>query len=92
MRFVLVSRFLAVVPGRSASAVARFDPEDEFFADHFPGFPIVPGTLLTEAMGQAAGGMLVPVAGEGRWPLLAMIERAKFRHPCLLYTSPSPRD
>ena len=81
MRFVLVSRFLAVVPGRSATAIVRFDPEDELFADHFPGFPLVPGVLLTEAMGQTAGGMLIPVAGEGRWPLLVMIERAKFRRP-----------
>jgi len=81
VRFAFVSRFLAVAPGRSASAIARFDPEDEIFADHFPGFPVVPGVLLTEAMGQTAGGMLVPVAGEGRWPLLAMIERAKFRRP-----------
>ncbi len=81
MRFVLVSRFLAVEPGRSASAAVRFDPEDEIFEDHFPGMPLVPGTLLVEAMGQAAGGMLVLTAGEGRWPLLVMIEQAKFRRP-----------
>jgi len=81
VRFVLVSRFFAVEPGRSASAAVRFDPEDEVFEDHFPGMPLVPGTLLVEAMGQAAGGMLVPAAGEGRWPLLVMIEQAKFRRP-----------
>lgn len=79
MRFVLVSRFLAVDPGRSASAAIRFDPDDEVFADHFPGMPLVPGVLLVEAMGQAAGGMLVPTVGDGRWPLLVMIEQAKFR-------------
>ena len=81
MRFVLVSRFLAVEPGRSASAAVRFDPEDEIFEDHFPGMPLVPGTLLVEAMGQVAGGILVRAAGEGRWPLLVMIEQAKFRRP-----------
>lgn len=81
MRFVFVTRFLSVEPGRSASAVVRFDPEDPIFEDHFPGLPLVPGVLLTEAMGQAAGGMLIPSVGEGSWPLLSMIERAKFRRP-----------
>lgn len=79
MRFVLVSRFLEVDPGRSAAAAARFDPDDEVFEDHFPGMPLVPGVLLVEAMGQAAGGMLVLTVGKGCWPLLVMIEQAKFR-------------
>ena len=55
MRFVLVDRFLSVEPGRAATALKTFRPEDPVFADHFPGFPVVPGVLLTEAMGQTAG-------------------------------------
>lgn len=81
MRFVFVERFLELEPGHRASALARFDPGDPLFDDHFPGLPLVPGVLLTEAMGQAAGWMLAPVFGPGRWPLLAMIESAKFRSP-----------
>ena len=55
MRFVLVDRFLSVEPGRSATALKTFPPDDPVFDDHFPGLPVVPGVLLTEAMGQAAG-------------------------------------
>lgn len=79
MRFVLVDRFLSVEPGRSATALKTFPPEDPVFADHFPGLPVVPGVLLTEAMGQAAGWALAAELAPERFPVLLMIEKAKFR-------------
>ena len=79
MRFVLVDRFLSVEPGRSATALKTFSPEEPVFADHFPGLPVVPGVLLTEAMGQAAGWALAASLSPGLFPVLLMVERAKFR-------------
>ncbi len=79
MRFVLVDQFLSVEPGRGATALKTFRPEDPVFADHFPGLPVVPGVLLTEAMGQTAGWALATRLGPDRFPLLTMVERAKFR-------------
>jgi 3-hydroxyacyl-[acyl-carrier-protein] dehydratase len=49
------------------------------FDDHFPGLPVVPGVLLTEAMGQTAGWALATTLGPDLFPLLMMVERAKFR-------------
>jgi 3-hydroxyacyl-[acyl-carrier-protein] dehydratase len=79
VRFVLVDRFLSVEPGRGATASKTFRADDPVFADHFPGFPVVPGVLLTEAMGQAAGWALAADLGPERFPLLLLVEKAKFR-------------
>lgn len=79
MRFVLIDRFVAIEPGKRAVAIKCFGRDEDVLADHFPGLPIVPGTLLTEAMGQTAGWLLAVSLAFSRWPLLTMVERAKFR-------------
>ena len=60
-------------------AVARFPPTHDVFVDHFPGKPVVPGTLLAEAMAQTAGWLIGASDGFERWPFLVMIDQAKFR-------------
>ena len=53
--FVFVREVIACDPGKSADARTSFDADDPMFAGHFPGNPIVPGVILTEALAQAAG-------------------------------------
>src|SRR3981081_3718668 len=53
--FVFVREGINCEPGRSVEARTVFDPADPMFAGHFPGNPIVPGVILTEALAQAAG-------------------------------------
>lgn len=53
--FVFVDDVLEFGPGGSAKCSKTFDPADPVFSGHFPGDPIVPGVLLTEALAQAAG-------------------------------------
>lgn len=79
VRFVLIDRLVELEPGRRAVATLRFDAAHDVFADHFPGMPIVPGVLLTEAMGQTGGWLLAATLGFESWPLLVMIANAKFR-------------
>ena len=54
MRFTLLDRVLAVEPGRSITAVKSLSLSEEYLADHFPCFPVMPGVLMLEAMTQAA--------------------------------------
>jgi 3-hydroxyacyl-[acyl-carrier-protein] dehydratase len=54
MRFTLLDRVIAVDPGRTITAVKTVTLSEEYLADHFPRFPVLPGVLMLEAMTQAA--------------------------------------
>lgn len=53
--FVFVREVVACEPGKSVNATTVFEAAEPMFAGHFPGNPIVPGVILTEALAQAAG-------------------------------------
>jgi 3-hydroxyacyl-[acyl-carrier-protein] dehydratase len=78
MRFIMVDEIIELEPGRSIRAVKTFDPAQELFEDHFPGFPVVPGVLLTEAMGQAAAKCIRAEDPSRGWPILGQIRSARF--------------
>src|SRR5271165_3652987 len=53
MRFVLIDRIMSVHRGESLVAVKNLSLSEEYLADHFPGFPVMPGVLMLEALTQA---------------------------------------
>jgi beta-hydroxyacyl-ACP dehydratase FabZ len=56
---------------------------EPYFTGHFPGFPVMPGVLIIEAMAQVAGilvGKLAPHT-RGKVMFLASVDEAKFRKP-----------
>lgn len=58
MRFVLIDRIIDVQPGKSLHAVKNLSLAEEYLADHFPGFPVMPGVLMLEALTQAGAWLL----------------------------------
>lgn len=79
MRFLLVDRILALEPGKSIEAEKSLPASEELFRDHFPGFAVVPGVLLTEMMAQAAGKCLNAQRLPRGNAMLVEIRNAKFR-------------
>ncbi|MEQ1859947.1 MAG: 3-hydroxyacyl-ACP dehydratase FabZ family protein [Chthoniobacteraceae bacterium] len=72
--FVFVDEVSAVTAGESAAGCKTFPAGDPVFHGHFPGDPIVPGVLLTEALAQIAG-----IAAGQPGLRLAAIKAMKFR-------------
>ncbi len=53
--FSFLDRLDIVEPNKRARGVKWLNPDSAFFADHFPGQPLMPGVLLIECAAQAAG-------------------------------------
>lgn len=79
MRFILVDRILELEAGKRIQAEKCIAPDEDYFRDHFPGFPVVPGVLLTEMMAQTAGKCLDAEGGGRGKAMLARINSASFR-------------
>ena len=78
MRWIWIDRFTAFEPGKSATAVKCLSHAEDHFAEHFPGFPVMPAALLLEGLAQT-GGILVGEANQFREKvILAKIPSATF--------------
>jgi 3-hydroxyacyl-[acyl-carrier-protein] dehydratase len=63
MKFRLIDSILEQSPERIV-AVKQVSLAEEYLADHFPSFPILPGVLMLETMVQAARAMLADQPGQ----------------------------
>lgn len=83
MRWILLDRIVEMEPGSRAAGLKAATRSEDFFADHFPGFPVVPGVLLLEALAQLSGKLLEVTILEQRhfwsWPIFSMADKVKFR-------------
>jgi len=80
---LLVDRVLDWEAGKFVRGVKNVSANEPFFQGHFPGYPVMPGVLVIEAMAQVAGllTMLSDVARcDGtQMVLFAGIDDARFR-------------
>lgn len=85
MRFFMIDRITTWEVGRLAEAVKNVALSEDFFDDHFPRRPIMPGVLMIEGMAQLAGLLIESTLKEKHAmdakALLTVLERTKFREP-----------
>lgn len=78
MRWIWIDRFTAFESGKTATAVKALTHAEDHFADHYPGYPVMPGTLILEGLAQT-GGILVGEANQFREKVvLAKVPRVRF--------------
>jgi 3-hydroxyacyl-[acyl-carrier-protein] dehydratase len=66
MRFHLVDRIESLTVGKSIATIKALSLAEEYLADHFPAFPVLPGVLMLEAMVQSAAWLVRATQGFAR--------------------------
>jgi 3-hydroxyacyl-[acyl-carrier-protein] dehydratase len=81
--FLLIDRVVEVARMQRIVALKNVTINEPFFQGHFPGYPIMPGVLMVEAIAQAGGALLLTEVPDRADKLMVFtgIERAKFRRP-----------
>lgn len=81
MRFTLIDRITSLEAGKSITAVKNLSLAEEYLADHFPGFPVMPGVMMLESLVQA-GAWLMRYTDEFRFStvLLKQARALKFNN------------
>ena len=81
--FLLLDRVIEFESQKRLVAIKNVTINEQFFQGHFPGYPIMPGVLVVEAMAQAGGIIMMAELPDRDKKLVVFtgIERAKFRRP-----------
>jgi 3-hydroxyacyl-[acyl-carrier-protein] dehydratase len=73
MRYHLIDRILEVQPGKSLQAQKQLTLGEEYLADHFPSFPVMPGVLMLQCLVEA-GSWLVRLSQQFNPSILVLRE------------------
>lgn len=79
MRFNLVDRIVAVEPGKSLQAVKNLTLGEEYLADHFPTFPVMPGVLMLQTLVEA-GAWLWRISDDFGHSIIALREAKNVKY------------
>lgn len=81
---LLVDRIVEYTPGESAIGLKNVTFNEPHFTGHFPGWPVMPGVLIVEAMAQTSACLVVKTLGDeakGKIVYFMTIDEARFRKP-----------
>lgn len=83
MRWIWIDRFVSFESGKAASAVKNLSLAEDHFADHMPGYPVMPAPLILEGLAQTGGILVGEANGFAKNVVLAKIPKASFRRDAL---------
>ncbi len=79
--FLLVDQIIELEEGRRAVGLKGVTINEQFFAGHFPAYPVMPGVLIAEALAQvgAIAVLRVPEMAN-KIPFLVGLDNFRFKH------------
>lgn len=78
--FLLVDKIVEMEEGKRAVGIKNVTMNEPFFTGHFPGYPVMPGVLITEALAQVGAVATLNVeANKGKIGFLAGLDNFRFR-------------
>ena len=80
--FLLVDRILELEAGKRAVGLKLVSANEGFFQGHFPGYPVMPGVLIVEALAQVGAVAVLTVPQfQGKIVYFAGLDGVRFRRP-----------
>ena len=79
MRFILIDKIVSLERGKEIKAVKSVSLSEEYLADHFPSFPVLPGVLILQVAIEAAS-WLVRVSSDFAHSMVVLTEARPVRY------------
>lgn len=79
--FLFVDRIVELVVGERIVGIKNVSAGEPFFEGHFPGYPVMPGVIILEALAQTGAIMMLSVDDNDgdKIPFFAGLDKVKFR-------------
>src|SRR5437016_13127846 len=85
--FLFVDKVIECTPGKHIKAVKNVTINEPFFQGHFPGYPVMPGVLIIEALAQVSVILVYQTLGlqpdGASFIFFAGIDNARFKRQVL---------